>query len=191
MDCEIAAGGFLPGAGIPGTKKYEAEGGPGMHDILRVLEAGSRAVEDKRAFLKAQIILWMLAAVDGHAKNYSIFHERGGTYRLAPFYDILSAWPVSGRGVNKLDVHKAKLAMAVRSKNAHWKLKEIKPHHWDAVARDAGLGNARSMLQEIVTLAPRVVETAGRRIPKNFPSVVLDTILAGLRRTAADIAMIL
>ena len=69
----------------------------------------------------------MLAATDGHAKNFSLFHERGGTYRLTPFYDVLSAWPLIGRGAGKLDEHKVKLAMAVRSKSVHWKLNEIRP----------------------------------------------------------------
>ena len=69
-----------------------------MRDILRVLDGSSRAAEDKQAFVKAQMVFWMLAAVDGHAKNFSIFHERGGSYRLTPFYDVLSAWPIIGRG---------------------------------------------------------------------------------------------
>ena len=51
-----------------------------MRDILRVLDGSSRAAENKQAFLKAQMVFWMLAAVDGHAKNFSIFHERGGSY---------------------------------------------------------------------------------------------------------------
>jgi len=38
--------------------------------------------QPKRAFLKAQMIFWLLAATDGHAKNFSIFIERGGSHRL-------------------------------------------------------------------------------------------------------------
>src|SRR5437870_1610086 len=133
-----------------------------MRDILRVLDGSSRSADDKRTFVKAQIVFWMLAAVDGHAKNFSIFHERGGSYRLTPFYDVLSAWPIIGRGANKLDVHKAKLAMAVRSKNPHWKLNEMKARHWETVTRAAGLGSATSLLAEIVTQTPRVLEKVAR-----------------------------
>lgn len=39
---------------------------------------------------------------------------------------------------------KVKLAMAVRSNSAHWKLAEIRPRTWDATARAAGLGVRRS-----------------------------------------------
>jgi len=178
---------FCQALGLPPTKKYEADGGPGMRDILRVLDSSTRALEDKRAVVKAQIIFWMLAAVDGHAKNFSLFHERGGTYRLTPLYDVLSAWPVIGKGPNHLDWHKARLAMAVRSKNAHWKLAEIKGRHWDAVTRAAGLGSANDLLHEIVKQTPAVIETVNRLSPAAFPVSVQDKILGGLRRAATQL----
>ena len=159
-----------------------------MRDVLRVLDSSARAVEDKRAFVKAQMVFWMLAAVDGHAKNFSIFHERGGSYRLSPFYDVLSAWPIIGRGSKQLDWHKAKLAMAVRGKNAHWKLSEIKVRHWDAVTRAAGLVAAMPLLQEIVTQTPRVVDTVRRQIPAKFPASVRDKIFDGLQQAARGVA---
>lgn len=179
---------FCQALGLPSTKRYEADGGPGMRDILRVLDGSARAAEDKRAFVKAQIAFWMLAAVDGHAKNFSIFHGRGGAYRLTPFYDVLSAWPIIGRGPNQLDWHKAKLAMAVRSKNAHWKLSEIKTRHWDAVTRAAGLGSPTALLEEVITQTPRVIETVNREIPARFPAVVQERIFDGLQRTAMQLA---
>ncbi|MDO8543561.1 MAG: type II toxin-antitoxin system HipA family toxin [Opitutaceae bacterium] len=178
---------FCQAFGLPSTRKYEADGGPGMRDILRVLDSSARALEDKRAFVKAQIVFWLLAAVDGHAKNFSLFHERGGTYRLTPFYDVLSAWPIIGRGTNHLDWHKARLAMAVRSKNAHWKLSEIKAHHWDSVVRAAGLGTANSLLEEIATQVPRVIENVNRQLPRGFPAILPDKIFEGLRKTAAGL----
>jgi serine/threonine-protein kinase HipA len=125
-----------------------------------------------------------LAATDGHAKNYSIFHERGGTYRLTPFYDVLSAWPIIGRGPNLLDERKARLALAVRSKNAHWKLNEIKARHWNAVARQAGLGDATVLLAETAEQTTQVIENVGRQIPRGFPSRVQDRIFAGLQESA-------
>lgn len=179
---------FCQALGLPSTMKYESDGGPGMRDILRVLDTSAKAEEDKRAFVKAQIVFWMLAATDGHAKNFSLFHERGGTYRLTPFYDVLSAWPISGRGINNLDWHKAKLAMAVRSKNAHWKLSEIKARHWDAVARTAGLGSAASLLQEIATQTPRAIESVNRHIPVNFPAAIHDQIFEGLKQKARELS---
>jgi serine/threonine-protein kinase HipA len=179
---------FCQALGLPGSKKYESEGGPGMRDILRLLEASSHAAADIRAFVKAQIIFWMLAATDGHAKNFSLFHTQAGRYRLTPFYDVLSAWPIMGRGANHLDWHKAKLAMAVRSKNVHWKLIEIKARHWDVVTRAIGLGSAVPLLQEIAAESPRAIDSVSGQLPPKFPLEVADRIFRGIQETAAKLA---
>jgi serine/threonine-protein kinase HipA len=62
----------------------------------------------------AQLVFWMLAATDGHAKNYSIYHHRGGGFGLTPLYDVLSTWPVIGKRADQLNIHELKLAMARR-----------------------------------------------------------------------------
>jgi serine/threonine-protein kinase HipA len=178
---------FCQTLGVSAAMKYESEGGPGMRDILRVLDASVRADADKRAFVKAQIVFWLLAATDGHAKNYSIFHERGGGYRMTPFYDVLSAWPIIGRGPNMLDPRKAKLALAVRGKNPHWKLTEIKARHWDAVARDAGLGDAKELLAETAGQVAQVVAAVARQLPCRFPEPLAERIFSGLQAAASSL----
>lgn len=178
---------FCQALGLPSTLKYESDGGPRMRDILRVLDASLAPLEDKRAFLKAQMVFWLLAAPDGHAKNFSIFLERAGGHRLTPFYDVLSAWPVIGRGPKRLDCHKAKLAMAVRSKNTHWKMSELKPHGWDAIARVAGLGGSAELWGEIVAAAPGAAEAVAREIKPGFPEEIRDRILDGFLKTARSL----
>jgi len=170
---------FCQALGLPGTMKYEGDGGPGMRDILRVLDASLAPLEDKRAFLKAQMVFWLLAATDGHAKNFSIFIERGGGHRLTPFYDVLSAWPIIGRGPNHLDWRKAKLAMAVRGKSVHWKMSEIGMRSWDATARLAGLGGSAELFAEIAAAAPIAVEEVDREIESGFPAQIRDKIFEG------------
>jgi serine/threonine-protein kinase HipA len=173
---------FCQAMGLPSSMKYESDGGPGMSDILHVLNASSRAAEDKRAFVKAQIVFWLLAGTDGHAKNFSLSLEREGTFHLSPFYDVLSAWPVIGNRANQINWRKAKLAMCVRGKNAHWKLSEIKPRHWDAVARMAGLDGATELLGEVSARMPAAIAEVHRQVPKGFPQEVLDKILVGASR---------
>lgn len=173
---------FCQALGVPGLRKYEADGGPGIADVLRVLAGGARPEEDARMFLRAQIAFWLLAAIDGHAKNFSLFHERGGTYRLAPLYDVLSAWPMIGRGRGKLELPKVRMAMAVRSKNAHWKLNEIRASHWHAVARRAGLGDADDLLHTFAGDGERVLAKVARGLPKGFPATVSEPILDGVAR---------
>ena len=54
----------------------------------------SKALEDQYNFMRFQVFQWVIGATDGHAKNFSIFIEKGGSYKLTPFYNILSAYPV-------------------------------------------------------------------------------------------------
>ena len=79
-----------------------------------------------------------------------------------------------------MEPQKAKLAMAVRSKNTHWKLRDIRPRHWDAVTRMAGLGAATPFLHEIASGAPKALTVAEGRIPRGFPAQVRDRIFEGL-----------
>ncbi|AMM26149.1 type II toxin-antitoxin system HipA family toxin [Variovorax sp. PAMC 28711] len=178
---------FCQALGVPGAQKYEADGGPGMREILRVLDASSNAAADKLAFVKAQIVFWLLAATDGHAKNFSIFLERGGGYRLTPFYDVLSAWPVIGHGANLIAPQKARLAMALRSKSAHWGLTDIQARHWDGVAKLAGLGDARAVCDELAAQVPEVLRAVQAQLPADFPEPLASAIFDGLHRTAKQL----
>ena len=56
---------------VPPALKYEPDG-PGMTDILSLLKASDDPAADQKLFLMAQIRFWLLGAMDGHAKNFSI-----------------------------------------------------------------------------------------------------------------------
>lgn len=175
---------FCQALGVPASRKYETDGGPGMREILRVLDASSNAAADKLAFVKAQVVFWLLAATDGHAKNFSIFLERGGGYRLTPFYDVLSAWPVIGHAAGQIAPQKARLAMALRSKSAHWGLADIQARHWDGVARLAGLGDAQALCEGLAAQVPGVIQRVQAQLPAGFPERLAATIFDGLQDTA-------
>ncbi|MGI6436549.1 MAG: HipA domain-containing protein, partial [Sphaerochaeta sp.] len=53
--------------------KYESDGGPGIQTIMSILQGSQNASEDRLTFFSAQLLFWLLAAPDGHAKNFSIF----------------------------------------------------------------------------------------------------------------------
>lgn len=57
---------------------------------------------DRATFFRAQITFWLMAATDGHAKNFSLRLLPGGRYQLAPPYAILSTYPIHGTGPNHL-----------------------------------------------------------------------------------------
>ena len=68
---------------IPPSRKYQNddrpanEKQPSMVEILNLLKGSDRPAEDQKAFLKAQIIFWLIGATDGHGKNFSIFLGQG------------------------------------------------------------------------------------------------------------------
>lgn len=175
--------------GVPPDAKYEADGGPGIDSIFKVLEGSMTGEQDRRTFFQAQVLFWMLCATDGHAKNFSLFIRPGGRYQLTPLYDVLSAYPVLGEGPSKISPFKAKMAMSVRSKNAHWKMRDILRRHWLAVGArhgviaDDGLP-AESVVDALVARTPEVVAAVRQQLPQEFPLPLADSILGGLQDAA-------
>lgn len=175
---------------LPPTAKYEHDGGPGIVEIagkLR-LSMNPNAQADVENFVSAQILFWMLAAIDGHAKNFSLQLLPQGRYRLAPFYDVLSTWPVAGDAASQINVHDAKLAMSLRGKSRHRKIFEIQRRHFDSTARLCGLASADALVERILALTPRVIEQVQRELPEDISQQVLDKTLVGLADMAARLA---
>ena len=176
---------FCQALGVSPLQKYEADGGPGISRILDVLRSSSQRELDRRNFYRAQILFWMLAATDGHAKNFSIFHEAGGGYHMTPLYDVMSAWPVAGNGAGKLSSQRLKLAMAVHGANTHYRIGEIQRRHWNQMARSCGLGlDAEELIAELTDRTPAVIAKVESNLPAAFPQNISAPILAGLRRSA-------
>lgn len=172
--------------GYPGHMKYESDGGPGMDKILNFLNGSTNVEQDKFNFIKAQFLFWLLCASDGHAKNFSIQHQAGGRYAMSPLYDVLSVYPVLGEGANLVSPHKVKMAMAVRGKSPHWKMREIQPRHWHELAKRHGMASTgpESPFEQVIEQTPRVIETVKSLLPSDFPAQVSESILSGLEGAA-------
>jgi serine/threonine-protein kinase HipA len=175
---------FCQVLGCSSANKYEDKGGPGMDACLRVLKGGARYEEDGRTFLLAQLAFWLMAAIDGHAKNFSVFLLPGGRYRLTPLYDVMSAWPIMDKGPHSLQYKKTKLAMAVRSKSAHYKLCDILPRHWKAVALRSGIPGMWESMCELIARVPDVFDGVSEELPANFPQALADSVFEGASRHA-------
>lgn len=167
--------------GTPPAKKYERDGGPGIKTVLDLLLGSQNAAQDRLDFFRTQVLFWLLCAIDGHAKNFSVFIEPQGRFRLTPRYDVLSAYPVLGHGAGKLSEHRVRMAMAVSGRNRHYHWREIQARHWEETAANAGLGiDVRALIDGLVDPMPRVVETLRESLPAGFPAAVADPILDGL-----------
>ena len=171
---------FCQVVGVPSELKYEERGGPGMSPILGMLRGSDVPETDRSRFLAAQLLFWLLAAPDGHAKNFSIFIEPEGRYRLTPLYDIMSAWPVIGEGPNMFQWQKVKLAMAVRTKDAHYRMAHIQRRHWNGVAKANGMGeDFEPVIEQFITRTPVVLEAVAARLPAGFPIAASEPIFNG------------
>lgn len=172
--------------GLPPGKKYENDGGPGVPGLMQLLANSETPELDRGDFFRAQLVFWMLAATDGHAKNFSLFIGPRGSFTMTPLYDIMSAYPVMGCGPDQLDPMHASLAMAVVSKNRHYLLSEIQPRHWLQMGKRCGI-DAEALVAETVALVPKVLAAAAEALPPGFPAFVSEPIFTGLQRASDGI----
>lgn len=176
---------FCQATGTPSSLKYESDGGPGIPEIAHILQGSDSRDRDLEVFLRAQLLFWMLAATDGHAKNFSIQLLAEGRYRLTPLYDVISAWPIIGTSRNEVHPTKVKLAMALRGKNKHYRIGEITRQHFNATARQCGLGrDMEPIIADVIAKTPSAIERVGARLPKGFPGDLFETVTLGLQKSA-------
>jgi len=169
--------------GTPPEIKYERDGGPGIVEIMGLLAGSRNPLLDRRNFLKAQVLYWILAAPDGHAKNFSIFLEPQGRFSLTPLYDVLSSYPILGHGNNKLAPQKLTMAMSVVGKNRHNKWAYITASDWLTTASKCrAQGDIEKILQELIEATPKMIETVSSELPDGFPSRVSEPIFEGIQR---------
>jgi serine/threonine-protein kinase HipA len=165
---------------VPPIRKYEADGGPGIVAILELLKGSDDPEADQRQFLKSQIMFWMLAAIDGHAKNFSLFLRPGGRFRLTPLYDVMSAQPALDAG--QIRKNKMKLAQAVGDKR-HYVVDEIVPRHFVQTATKAGIPAATviSIMEELLAAGEGALDTVLAALPNTFPDALARSIIDGVR----------
>jgi len=172
---------------FPPTRKYQSDGGPGMTDLFDFLKASDEPAHDQLIFMKTQIAFWLLGAIDGHAKNFSVFLHPGGGFQLTPLYDVMSAQPLlDEKSLQRKDM---KLAMSV-GKNNHYRIHEIQPRHFQQTAERAGLADdmAELALNQIRDRLPDAITTVCKKLPKDFPETVRDSIAEGALKRCGIIA---
>lgn len=180
--------------GVDSSSKYEDKGGPGIEQIMNKLLASDQYAYDREIFFKVQIVFWMLAAIDGHAKNFSIHLGDQGRFSLQPLYDVLSAHPYlragwqRGIGGQSLEAKKIKMAMAWSGENRHYRWSEIETKHFISTGRRCGFQASfvEQILDELSAETPRVVEAVRKECAK-ADNAVLDRILTGLLEAARKI----
>lgn len=162
--------------GVSPVLKYQSDGGPGIDSVLEFLNGAISPYEDRMTFMKAQIVFWLLAAIDGHAKNFSISLSPDG-YRLTPLYDVISAapWP-------EFPDQKIQLAMAFGNKN-HYRLNQIQLRHFYQTGQKAGLReqDMDSIFSGLTTKTDAAIaQTAALAVGAGVPESTTEPILEGV-----------
>ncbi|WP_295553645.1 type II toxin-antitoxin system HipA family toxin [Limnohabitans sp. Rim8] len=180
---------FCQALGLPSHLKYEADGGPGLRQLSALLRTSANATDDLRTLFEAQFFFWMLGATDGHAKNFSLSMLAGGSYRLTPLYDILSAWPIVGTGAQEVPSARLKMAMALRGKSPHYLVKSIQPRHFLETAQREGYADMAGSMHRMGTQVSGALQEVAQRLPGDFPQALFDKVAEGMldmaRRMAA------
>ena len=172
---------FCQALGISPGLKYESAGGPGIIDIMRLLMGSTNRVQDRHNFMKTQFVFWLLAAIDGHGKNFSIFLEPEGRYHLTPMYDVLSAHPLMEN--EDFVAQRVKMAMALRGKRPHYHWQRIKPRHWLSTAKACGFpgDEMEGIISEVLASMDAVINRVEFQVPKGPAQEVARAIFKGMR----------
>jgi serine/threonine-protein kinase HipA len=163
--------------GISPASKYESDKGPGFKQIMSLLDSSDNPQADRERLMKSACFVYLLAATDAHAKNFSLLYTRGTgrfSMRLSPLYDVASAWPYP----RQIQVQNMKLAMQI---GRHYRLKEIQPRHFEELAKNCGF-SPDSMLAILQDMASRLPQLATEILQDMRTSRMVKMIIAELIR---------
>ena len=104
---------------------------------------------------------------------------------MTPIYDVLSAWPIIGSGPNHLPMQDAKMAMALRGKNTHYRESEIQARHWKGLSKDCGVPGVWKLMLEMAGSVDDAIASVMIQLPQEYPVTLAETIFDGVRKQAA------
>lgn len=166
--------------GIAPALKYESEGGPGISPIMDLLKSSISPEDDRKQFMKSVFLFWLLGAIDGHAKNFSIFLKQRGRFQLTPLYDVISAYPLAAK--REVEIKKIKMAMALEGKNKHYLWQKIMPRHWfdEAKKVDFPATEMQSIIDKALGNLEPVIDQVQSNLPEGFPEEISKPVFQGM-----------
>ena len=167
--------------GILPSAKYEAEGGPSLADVVRLLRnhSGANVARDLNDFLALTVLNVVLGNADAHGKNVALLHPVDGSPHLAPAYDLVATNVYAG-----LNRELAMPVGGIANPDA------VDADAWRALARTADLGSQILRLvrehTERVIDAARQAQQAAR--DEGWFHPVIDQIVELAKRRAVGVA---
>lgn len=166
---------------VPPALKYESDGGPGIEQIMKLLLGSADSLADRRRFMTQVFLFWIMGAIDGHAKNFSLFLRPGGVFQLTPAYDVISVYPLVANG--QVEQRKMAMAMSLKGKNRHYLWERMYRRHWLATAKSCNFpeDEMTRIIEKTRDAMEQVIEQVRSQLPKGFPNDVAMSIFAGMR----------
>lgn len=170
--------------GIASALKYESDDGPGISPIMDLLQSSIRPEDDRKQFMHSVFLFWLLGAIDGHAKNFSIFLKPGGRFQLTPLYDVISAYPLTAKP--GIELKKINMAMALNGKNKHHRWYEIMPRHWFDESKKVNFPESemQAIIEHTLDNIESVINEVASRLPEGFPEAISGPIFDGMTNAA-------
>lgn len=177
---------FCQAKGLSSLVKYQSDGGLNIDDCMKLLSNSDNAVIDKQNFFKSQILFYLLAATDGHAKNFSISHLPNNHFKMTPLYDVLSIHPLIGNKSHQIAEQKVKMAMAIRGSQNYYHLHKIQYRHFIAQGKAVGFieQEVATIINSVVSHVDNVIQRVSQLLPDNFPTNLSDKIFTGMKTQA-------
>lgn len=178
---------FCQALGIPATRKYESEGGPGFGECFDLLrQAVAVPAREAPRMLDYVGLSFLVGNHDAHGKNYSLLYRRDGPRAvLAPAYDVLST--IAYEAITKMS---RKMAMRI---GGEYRPEYVRSRHLDRMLSEAGLGVApsRRRLRALASQAPRAAsDTRAALAAKGWDAPILAQVQDIIERRAEALTLI-
>lgn len=175
--------------GISSNAKYVKDGGPGIKTTMQFLLGSSNPIHDRDVFYCSQVLFWLLAATDGHAKNFSIFIQPEGKYTLAPLYDISSSYPLIAQ--KKLQIEEIRMAMPLGKSSKYRNWNQLERGHFleTAKAIHYSVERAEAILDDMLARVDIVIQQVASHLPLNFPKGISEPIFEGIRQVKKKLCL--
>ncbi len=166
---------------VPPTRKYQNEGGPGMVEIMNLLRSSDDPTQDRLDFFKANVLFWLMGAMDGHAKNFSLGLLPGGRFRMTPLYDVLTVQPAFD--ARKISHRDFRLAMRAGKSN-HYKVSDILGRHFTETGKQSGLSvrGISDLYDNIRASAEQALNSTIAALPDDFPEPIVESTSTAIQK---------
>ena len=167
---------------VPPALKYESDGGPGIEPIMKLLLGSTDSLEDRRTFMTQVFLSWVLGAIDGHAKNFSISLRPGSEFQLTPAYDVISVYPLIAK--KQFEVRRMTMAMSLKGNNRNYHWERMFHRHWLSTAKLCNFPaeDMEQIIGRIFKEMDHVIDQVRADLPDGFPDEVASPIFDGMIR---------